>query len=283
MPHQSEIACEHQLRYALLFIFALTLGGCYRPNSPEYRALYSHLKNQPARCEANCSSDYFLIIYVNARHLDYTDNYSFLNTVAKHPSDGTRNRDVGHVWIYLQGIHDGRSVYLCGGHSGERGVYQAKYFDGIMNYIDFGYATPSKDQLKYPRYEPNPVKYLWEAQNDGYFEEGSGMHKPTFAAKIDLSPEQFESIFKYVHNYDFSNYAITGNQCSSFASQVAMLAGVELEGQITIPIRKELYLKGERIRFWEDPMYSQLTISSPDIIERSLMKAVHEGKAERVK
>nr|QIQ10887.1 hypothetical protein OJOKFFHK_00030 [uncultured bacterium] len=120
-------------------------------------------------------------------------------------------------------------------------------------------------------------------QCDGYFEEGSGIHRPTFAAKIDLTPEQFERIFEFVHAYDYSKYAITGNQCSSFAAQVASLAGVGLECEISMPLRNEIYLFGERIRFWEDPAYSQLTISSPDIVERSLMRAVMEGKATYVK
>lgn len=151
-----------------------------------------------------------------------------------------------------------------------------------MNYIDFGYANPTKEQLACRRYEPNPVKYLWEPQCDGYFEPGSGMHRPTFAAKIDLIPAQFERIFEFVRSYDYSNYSITGNQCSSFAAQVASLAGLELECEVTMPIRDELYLGGECIRFWEDPSYSQLTISSPDIIERSLMQAVRDGKATYV-
>lgn len=271
------------MKYVLFFILILNLCGCYQPNSPEYKALYSHLQNQPAWVETQCVSDYFLIFYVNARHLDYTDNYSFLNTVAKHPSDGTRNRDVGHVWIYLQGIQEGRCVSLCGGHSGERGICQAKYFDGIMNYIDFGYANPSKEQFVQRRYEPNPIKYLWESQSDGYFEHGSGMHRPTFAAKINLTSVQFDKIFEFVHSYNYSNYSLTGNQCASFAAQIASLAELELECEITLPIRKEIYLAGERIRFWEDPKYSRLTISTPDMIERSLMRAVREGKAEYVK
>lgn len=271
------------MRIALYIVLVLLLGGCYKPNSPEYRALYSHLENQPEWVEAEWASESFLIIYVNARHLDYTDNYSFLNTVAKHPSDGSRNRDVGHAWIYLQGVHNGRCASFFGGHTGETGIAQAKYFDGIMNYIDFGYANPTLEQMNCPRYEPNPVKYLWESQSDGYFEPGAGMHRPTFAAKIDLTQEQCDKIFEFVLNYNYANYSITGRQCASFVAQVASLAGVELECEVTMPMKNELFLGGERIRFWEDPAYSWLTISSPDIIERSLMQAVREGKANYVR
>lgn len=269
-------------RYFLFLIWVFTLCSCCKPNSPAYKNLYAHLENSPCFPAAEWNSDTYLVIYVNARHLDYTDNYSFLNTVARHPSDGSRNRDVGHVWIYLQGIYQGKLVCVYGGHSGELGLCQAKYFDGIMNYIDFGYASPTETQIDAPRYEANPAKYFWETQNDGYFQRGSGGHKPTYVAKIDLMAEQFERIFDFVMNYDFKHYSLTGNQCSSFAAQVASLAGLDLDCEITIALNPELYLYGERIRFWEDPCYSQLTISSPDIIERSLMQAVREGKAEYI-
>lgn len=266
----------------MLFILALSICGCFKPNSQSYRALYAHLENPPLAPIAKWTSDYYLVIYVNARHLDYTDNYSFLNTIIRHPSDGSRNRDIGHVWIYLQGILDGELAYLYGGHSGELGFSQAKYFDGIMNYIDFGYANPSKEQAQSPRYESNPVKYLWASQNDGYFEFGSGGHCPTYAAKIDLTCQQFEAMLEFAKTYDFSSYALIGKQCCSFAAGLAALGGLNLECEIAIALNKELYLKGERIRFWDDPIYSQLVLASPDMVERSLMKAVSEGNAEYV-
>lgn len=270
-------------RYFLFLIFGFTLFGCYKPYSSAYRELYSHLENPSFLPVAKWDRANYVIIYVNARHLDYTDNYSFLKTVAHHPSDGSRNRDVGHAWIYLQGIHYDKMIYVCGGHSGELGFCQAKYFDGVMNYVDFGYANPTKEQRDYPRYEANPAKYFWESQNDGYFEWGSGSHKPTYAAKVNLTSEQFERMLNFMKSYDYKHYSLVGNQCSSFVAQIASLAGLKLDCEITINLNKELYFYGEQIRLWEDNCYSQLTISSPDIIERSLMKAVREGKAEYVK
>lgn len=46
---------------------------------------------------------YALILLVNARHLDYRTAASCLKTTAKHPSDGSKNGDVGHAWIVLKG------------------------------------------------------------------------------------------------------------------------------------------------------------------------------------
>lgn len=268
------------LRIGIWFLL-LFFQSCYRPTSPSYLEMYSHLEDPINNQITISESDYFLVVFVDARHLDYTDNYSFLRTVAKHPSDGSKNRDVGHAWIYVKGIDQGVPVCLEGGMSGELGNVQAKYFDGIMNYIDFGYANPSIEHRRYPRYEPNPVKYLWECQRDGYFQYGAGRHRPTFAAKIDLTPEQFRRICEFIKQYRYSEYAITGNQCSSFVAQVASLAGWDLECEVTMTIEPTIWFGGREIRLWTDPCYEKLTISSPDILEKSLMQSVREGKAER--
>ena len=64
------------------------------------------------------SLENFIIFAVDARKLDYSDCSRLLKTMAKHPSDGSKNSDVGHAWIYLK---QGDSI-LQGGHSAERGI-----------------------------------------------------------------------------------------------------------------------------------------------------------------
>ncbi len=226
---------------------------------------------------AHANTDPFLIIFVDAKHLNYNNCSSLLKTILKHP-DGSKNRDIGHAWIYLQGTIDGNLVSIEGGHSGELGITQAKYFDGIMNYLEYGYSNPTPAQMISPRYEPNPIKYLWEPLNDGFFQEGAGKHKPTFAVKINLNQEQFQQIYRYVTNcYDYSHYALGGNQCSSFVAQVAALAGVYLESEITISVPSSMWFNGMHVRLWEDPAYRTLTFSSPDILEKSMREASSKG------
>ncbi|MFQ5730010.1 MAG: hypothetical protein ACE5GN_06585 [Waddliaceae bacterium] len=171
-----------------------------------------------------------------------------------------------------------------GGHSGELGRCQSKYFEGVMNYIDYGYSNPTEQQRRCPREEPNPIKYLWEAQKDGFFQKGGGGHKPTFAMKINLTKAQFESIWTFIDpsHYDYSNYAITGNQCSSFVAQVAQLAGLEVECEVAVPIPQIIYINRCHYILWRDPLYSSITLSSPDILEKSLMEAVVARRAEYV-
>lgn len=187
---------------------------------------------------------------------------------------------MGHAWIYLQGIQNGQRVFIEGGHSGELGCRQAKYFDGIMNYIDYGYSSPTPSQMRHPKHEPNPIKYLWEKQKDGFFQLGSGGHIPIFAAKIDLTPEQFEKILHFIQNYPYSEYCITDNQCSTFVVQAASLASFPIQSEVTICIDQTLTLGGETFKLWEDPRYSMLTFASPDAIEASLIRAVYEGRAQ---
>lgn len=263
-----------------LFLYLSLLGCSTAPKTQQYREMYSYLKN-PVPCEPSfTSNDYFLVVLTDARHLDYTTNHSFFKTVAKHPDDGCKLGDVGHTWIYLQGIKHNQRIYLEGGYSGESGCVQARYFDGIMNYIDFGYANPTPEEMCMPRYEENPAKYLWEIQYDGFFQWGAGCHCPTYAAKVNITPEQFDRIWSFINNYSYREYSLINSQCSSFAAQIASLAGLELDCEVHIPIEPRMKIGGHYLHLWADPTYALLTVSSPDVIERSLMQAVREGRAE---
>lgn len=224
-------------------------------------------------------SDAFLILLVDAPHLDYSHTKALLRTLVKHPN-GSKNGDVGHAWVYLEGKINGERVYVEGGHSGELGILQAKYLDGIMNYIDYGAANPTKEQMLCPSFEPNPVKYLWETQYDGFFEEGSGGHLPTLAVKVDLTEEQFLHILFFIENYPYREYSLTWNQCSTFVAQVAALAGLWMDVEIDVPIDQEIIFGGRCLRLWDDEQYSSLTLATPDSIECSLMDAVAEGRAQ---
>jgi hypothetical protein len=255
-----------KIRFFSLFILLLLICACsYIPKSDAYRSFYSHLKvnfsDEPMQ-----ESPFFLVILVEARHLDYTHPHSFFKTLAKHPSDGSKNGDVGHAWIYLQGIANGETICLEGGHSGELGVLQPRYMEGVF--------------LRYEQGNDDPIAYLWQTQPDGFFQYGSGKHDPTFAAKVDLTEAQFDCILRFVQAYDFTEYAITGNQCSSFAAQAAAFADLHLDCEITMQVDPSLYIGGKRICLWKNPDYSEITFSSPDIFERSLMQAVQEGRAE---
>jgi len=252
-----------------LFVCLLICMGCSRrPTSVAYREFYEHLESPIAIGQEWEETDFFLVLLVDAPHLDYTDNRSFFRTLAKHPDTGSRARHVGHAWIVLRGIEDGQIVITEGGHSGETGTQQAKYFDGVLNNAESGDA--------------NPIKYLWSVQEDGFFQKGSGGHTPTFAAKITLTKQQYERILAFIHpdNYYYPRYSLTDSQCATFVTKAAALAGLYLDHQVVVNIDPTLKLRGKNITLWQDPRYSEITISTPDVLEKSLIQAVQEGKAE---
>jgi hypothetical protein len=197
---------------------------------------------------------YFIVFLVSARKLDTTSLPKFYHTLAKHPN-------VGHAWIYLQG--DG---ILEGGHSGERGIDQPRYADGVMDHLEWGVK--------------NPVRYLWSSQVDGFFQAGNGGHKPTFAAKVDLTKQQYEQILAFIKSYPFQEYSLTKNQCCTFLKQMGAIIGLDLEVEAFLKIDQWVILDGRRYQMWEDPCYSTLVFSSPDVLEASLKRLVKEGKAQ---
>jgi hypothetical protein len=45
-------------------------------------------------------------------------------------------------------------------------------------------------------------------------------------------------------------------------------------------VAPRVYYEGRVIRLWQDPCYATMTFSTPDVIEKSLMRAVEEGRAQ---
>lgn len=256
------IFCRHCS--LLMFCILPGLSSCaWHPCTPEYHALYGHLEAPPKSDDIQPPLRY-LVLLAAARHLDYTNGRQLLKTIARHPSDGGKNSDVGHAWIMLAG----ENGILEGGHTGEFGVMQPRYFEGVAELIQ------EKD--------PNPVRYLWATQKDGVFQKGAAGFIPTFAALVKLDERQYQKVRKFILSgrYPFQDYAITKNQCAAFAAQAAKLAGLELNHSITVPIEQFVRLGNENVMLWSDSCYSQLTISTPDILEKSLMQAVKEKKAQ---
>lgn len=251
------------------------------PDSEAYRQQYAYLE-QEVNTAPMQESDYFLVMLVDARHLDYSSFCSLLRTMSKHPSDGSKNGDVGHAWLYLRGVMDGRAFVFEGGQSGECGDGTPKYLEGVTNYIEYGYANPTEEEKRHPKCEPNPIKYMSEWRYDGFFQFGSGGHCPTFAAKVDLTEEQFRIIYEMVcpRWNEYASYCLLEKQCSSLVIKVAEIAGLDLTCCVNIPIPSEVTCWGNSYRLWTDPAYSVLTIPSPDALEQSLVSAVAEGKAQ---
>lgn len=221
----------------------------------------------------------YLCIVVDAPQLDFSNETTLIRTVAKHPRNYSKCGDVGHAWICVFGNVNDQQVFLEGGHSGEVGETQSRYFDGLMNYIDFGYSNPTAEECLHPRCEPNPVKYFWEERDDGFFQWGSGGHQPSYAICIPISDRQLSDIITFVSNYPFERYSITQRQCCSFVVEVAGLAGLRLVADDCLLIHQWMVIEGVAYQLWQDPYYSLLPVKSPDALERSMKQAVADGRA----
>ncbi|MFQ5730011.1 MAG: hypothetical protein ACE5GN_06590, partial [Waddliaceae bacterium] len=104
------ISWAHLMRlYLSVFFILFFLTSCGRHfKTPSYAQQYVHLNQHFYAGQKVSSSDYYLILAVDARHLDYSNGKELLRTMVKHPSDGSKNSDVGHAWILLHGVVDGK-------------------------------------------------------------------------------------------------------------------------------------------------------------------------------
>lgn len=221
-------------------------------------------------CHLTASEPAYVIFYVDAPKLCYDSFETLVHGLAKSQThkDGRLYANVGHAWLKIHGALDGRDINMTIGHSGELGIINRPYFEGVMDLLDKGH--------------PNPVSYLFATLHDGFAQMGCGGHLPTFAAKCFVTQPQLRAIVRFIHpkRYPYSEYALTGKQCASLLAQVASLAGLSLEHQVSVPIPKILSFGGRRMRLWTHPRYRTLTFSSPDKLEKSLKQLVVCGKAE---
>jgi hypothetical protein len=184
-------------------------------------------------------TDAYVVFLVSSRKLDYSSVRSLLKTAAKHPSDCSKNGDVGHAWILLNGPQG----FLEGGQSGETGRYQPCYAEGVLENATL--------QAR------NPISYLWCSQCDGFFQKGNGGHRPTFAATVNLSFEEYEAVLNAIRTYCFREYNLQNHQCTTFVVEVARAIGISLEDKITIEIERQATIQGRMVCLWNDSTYSR--------------------------
>lgn len=247
-------------RLSFIIAFLLFLPACCKPRSDSYRDFYKYCADLPQE-ESIVEAPFYVLFLVNARHLDYGSLPSFMKTCAKHPSDGSKNGDVGHAWVYLKSPNE----VIEGGQSGETGLYQPRYLEGVLENADLG--------------ADNPVCYLWEPQCDGFFQRGAGGHRPTFAAKIDLTEQQYHIAKDYITSYDFSDYRLSEHQCTTFVKGLAESLGIELDDQVILYFPQELKILGRTYCLWKDEKFHKLTCGSPDKLEESLVELVRRREA----
>jgi len=209
--------------------------------------------------EIRCS----LVVLVDAVGIDYATGEAFFRTMARHPRCRKQDHSVGHAWMILRG-----PVWVECGHTGEFGLDEPDLKDSLLGALK--------------RNDPDPLACFWRPLTNGRFELGSGGHVPSAAVEFDLSPRQYEAIRKFIHDYDYRMFCVRDRVCTHFVTQAAALAGITLGHRVTINIPKQAHFDGRLINWWTDAKYSRLTYGSPDVLEKSLKKAVENGVGRNV-
>ena len=223
---------------------------------------------------------HFLVLLVHASGLEYQNHASLLRSLYKRSQ--LKGGFLGHSWVLLSGIENGHRRVVEAGLS-PKGEGSIQFFRGVLDLAEYGYVNPTEEQKRHPRHEPDPISCLWREQGNGHLQPASEAGvRPTYAAKVDLDPEQYRRI-KAQLDPDLpshKSFQLTGRQCSSFLVELAALAGISLKHQVTIPVPREVQVNGQPVRLWTDPRYSSITFSSPDVVQEELKRLVASGRAE---
>lgn len=246
-------------------------SSCSQRMSDAYVSRYQYLGGVQAANQAGPQfsgrSDYYLVVLVDARHLDYTSPSNYFSTLSQGlflPQDP----NTGHAWIILAGKEEGKPWVFEGGHTGEFGLYAPRYFDEVV-------------RRAWEDHDPNPAGYLFHPLPDGCLQYGSGGHSPTFAAAFPLNEQGYQRVRRLLTNdgYDFSRWGLRGPNCLRFSLSCLAAVGLELNCQEKIVLPQFFTYKGERVALWEDPAYSVMYVDTPELLEKRLWDLVETGQA----
>ena len=202
-----------------------------------------------------------LTLLVCSRGFDTSSSKEFIKSYLNPKTPA----DVGHAWIHITGTLDDKKVNIEGGHSGERGTTEPKFFEGFINLT---------------KTHPNPICYLHKSLQDGFFQKGSGGFSPTYALRFKLSKKEIKSLLDFISpsNYYYTRYNLNDHQCTTFVKQVAAHLKIILEDQVTINLEPYLVAGDAKLLFYTDDQYSKIQIGLPDVLEKSLKTYQDKGE-----
>lgn len=257
------------IKIVVLSLYCLLCGSCSPRLRVSYVRQYEYVR-QIEECAATYprfqeKEDYFLVVHVDARHLDYSSPEAFFASMRWGvflPQEPT----IGHAWINLVGKINGKPWRFEGGHTGEFGLTAPRYFDEVVRR-----SVETSD--------PNPAKYLFSSLPDGCLQKGSGGHIPTLSVAFPLTEEQFLHLYSFLQSYDFSHWSLRDHQCVDFVLSCLALVGVPLTCTQTIQIPHDFMWEGKRIRLWSDKRYEKLVFTTPEALEKALFAKVLKKEA----
>lgn len=187
---------------------------------------------------------YYLHVLTSANDWDFRDSQSFIVSFIKHPA--------GHTWLILESPEQ----RLEFGHSGNYGVTQPRYHEGVIQRL--------RDA------DPNPIAYLWRTMPDGQFEVGNPGHEPTFVWRMPITRHAYQRINEYIMSRKYDQFSLSTYNCGELVTEAAALAGINLTSVIRLTFPPRGQVQGHNLLVWTDPQYRVFEIRSMDVLEADL-------------
>jgi hypothetical protein len=194
---------------------------------------------------------YYLYILNEAAPWDYSDAVSLVFSIWLRPW--------AHSWLILESPRD----RLEFGHTGDLGVTQPRYHDGVFQKIREG--------------DPNPIAYLWQTNSDGQFQIGKPNRPPTFVWRMPITSRRHQLIQDYVMQRKYDQFGVRTNNCTDLAVEAAALAGINLINRIHLTLPQETRVWGRMRRVWTDARYRILEYGTPEVLEADLRQLAQFG------
>lgn len=194
---------------------------------------------------------YYLYILNESADWDYSDAVSLVFSIWLRPW--------AHSWLILESPRD----RLEFGHTGDLGVTQPRYHDGVFQKIREG--------------DPNPIAYLWQTTSDGQFQIGKPNRPPTFVWRMPITSRRHQLIHEYVMQRKYDQFGVRTNNCTDLVVETAALAGINLINRIYLTLPHETSVWGRMRRVWTDARYRNLEYGTPEVLEADLRQLARFG------
>lgn len=255
----------------ILLLLMMFLCSCSPRMADTHVARYQYLKEVRTSAreypQFTQKDEYFLVVLVEAMHLDYSSPESYLGTMT-HGLFFSKEPDTGHAWIILGGKKNGKPWIFEGGHSVDDSLDISTCFNEIK-------SISSENKMS------NPARLLSYSFPEGVFEYGPGGYTPSMSAAFPITEDQFKKLAEFIDKggYDYSRWGIHENNCVHFSVQCLEKIGISIDCAEKLVIPECIYVHGEKITLWDDPAYSIISAYTPDLLEKRLWQLVKKGKA----
>ena len=194
---------------------------------------------------------YYLYILNEAADWDYSDAATLVFSIWQRPW--------AHSWLILESPRD----RLEFGHTGDLGITNPRFHDGVYQKIQAG--------------DPNPIAYLWRTMSDGQLQIGKPNRPPTLVWRMPITQRRYQLIHEYLMQRKYDQFGVRSNNCTDLVAEAAALAGINLIHRIHLTLPPETKVLGRLRRIWTDSRYRILEYSTPEVLDADLRQLARLG------